>query len=146
MTLIAQRLITDALLDYLTGTLSTPVGDHTAPTPPPKQYHVLSGAPGSTLIVTLGSHSAARTIRYRINTVAIADNIATSREAAESNADAATDAILSRATTISGDGWQIGARYLIGDSGPITDSGPAVNIVRDYEIHVARGPAATPDP
>jgi len=132
--MIPSRHVTDALHAHLSETLTAPVGDHTAPNPAPSVYHVLEPLAGSTME---GLPVQARRIRYRVRTVAVTSTVATSRQAAEHHADQATHAILSRSHDVHGDGWEIGTRRIIADSGPVTDSGPAANVIRDYELWVA---------
>lgn len=142
--MIPASAVTDAILAHLADAVPAPVGDHTAPDtdPMPKIYHVLESPPGSTTVPTGGvTASGARRLRYRVRTVANLSHVAASRQAAEIHADGVMLALTTRAHVIDGDGWEIGARLIVGDSGVITDSGPAANVVRDYELFVAPGPA-----
>ena len=140
---IPRGPVTDAILTHLATQCAAPVGDHTAPHPAPSIYHVLEGVDGSRLDGALGDPAMLWRLRIRVRTVAVSSHVATSRQACEHHADQATAAILDRTPPIDGDGWQAGHRALVGDSGPLTE-GPAVNIVRDYEMLVTSGPEQPP--
>lgn len=129
--------VTEAVRARVDTAVTVPVTVTTAPatTPRPASYLVIELPPGGRRTGTLAVPEQQAMYRCRIRAVARSNQVDVARRETQRIGHQAMVAMLDRTTALTGTGWAVTGRELVGDSG-VDVEGDVANWVLDFELYV----------
>ena len=129
---------TQAVLARVDAGVTVPVTVTTAPatTPRPVSYAVIELPPGTQRTGTVSLPEDGAIFRVRVRAVARSNQNDVARREVQRVAHAATVALMDRTQAITGTGWAVSGRMVVGDSG-VDIEGEVANLSVDFDLFVS---------
>ena len=137
--MIDTRAVLDVVEAAARLATTVPVDLHTASDQRAQQYVVIEAPPGSDRHGGLGCPEADATIVVRVRSVARHSSPKQAARAASSLVVAVTAALLDRSVPLTGTGWEVAGRAVVGDAG-VDTQGDLANAVIDVALYVVAKP------